>query len=372
MKILNAIDINALALLVIGCICLNAAKRKSRSRVQHGLYMALSLMLVILLVVDSTTKIVDGMPNGHFWSWASNTALYLFEPVVPAIWVLYVDYQVYHDRKRLKKVAAPLAFIILLNAVATAASLAMGWFFTISADNEYSRGPLYLLHAALCYMFLVYAFVFTIINRKRIDERQYATMLLFPLPATIGGILQILFYGLTLIWSGMTLSMVLIYFNIQNRRLDTDYLTGVYNRRLLDSFMKQRMQSGTAKKAFSAILIDLDHFKEINDRLGHKAGDNALTDAVGLLKSCLRQGDFVSRYGGDEFLIILDIACRETLEITVQRIRKCFEQFNENQARPYKLEFSSGYDLYDTSGRMTPSQFIKHVDALMYEDKRNI
>jgi diguanylate cyclase (GGDEF)-like protein len=186
----------------------------------------------------------------------------------------------------------------------------------------------------------------------------------------IGGILQCLFYGLALIWSSMSLSMLLVYLSIQDNRLDTDFLTGVYNRRLLDSYLKDRAQPGSARKPFSAILIDLDHFKEINDTLGHTAGDRALTDTVALLKACLRSGDFVSRYGGDEFLILLGITGRDELEETVRRLRECFRQFNERHERPYALSFSAGYDVYEGAEGMEPGDFIRHVDQLMYEEKK--
>jgi diguanylate cyclase (GGDEF)-like protein len=369
MKTIQAFNLDAFALMIILFIYLNARKRRSRSRVQHGLFTAMMLTIVLMLAVDAAAWAVNGIPDGYYWNWALNCALYIFTPVAPALWSLYADYQVLHDRKRLKALAMPLAFIVLLNAALTAASLRTGWFFTVSADNVYSRGPLFPVHPMLCYAFLLYTFLFIIKNRKRVDERHYASLLVFALPPAAGGILQCLFYGLSLVWSCMSLSMLLVYFNIQDRRLDTDYLTGVYNRRLLGSHMRERAQSGAAKKTFSAILIDLDNFKEINDTLGHDAGDKALADAAGLLKSCLRQGDFIARYGGDEFLIVLDIADRAVLEETVGRIRESFAKFNESPTRPYRLSFSTGYDIYDMGSGMDPEQFVKRVDKLMYTDK---
>ena len=64
-------------------------------------------------------------------------------------------------------------------------------------------------------------------HRKRIEKRYYLSMLVFILPITVGATLQILFYGWALAWSGMMVSLLIIYFNIQDSSLNTDYLTGV-------------------------------------------------------------------------------------------------------------------------------------------------
>ena len=71
------------------------------------------------------------------------------------------------------------------------------------------------------------------------------------------------------------------------------------------------------EKVFSAILIDINNFKYINDTYGHNIGDSALEAAAKLLKSCLRTSDFIARYGGDEFCIIPDISNKNDLEALI-------------------------------------------------------
>jgi diguanylate cyclase (GGDEF)-like protein len=114
----------------------------------------------------------------------------------------------------------------------------------------------------------------------------------------------------------------------------------------------------------------MNNFKSINDTFGHDVGDDALETSVKLLKSCLRANDFIARFGGDEFYIVLDVSNRDDLEATVSRINHCIEKFNESNLKPYKLSFSMGYAVYDCHSHMNVEEFQKKIDMLMYENKR--
>jgi diguanylate cyclase (GGDEF)-like protein len=179
------------------------------------------------------------------------------------------------------------------------------------------------------------------------------------------------FYGVSYNWTGMMLSLLIIYFNIQNRSLNTDYLTGVYNRRQLDEYINAKIRNSMEGKSFSAILIDIDEFKSINDRFGHETGDEALKDAVSILRKSLRLNDLIARFGGDEFVVILDISSREMLEQAVKRIADNVEDFNNDSQKPYKISFSMGYDVYDVNSKLKPDDFFNHIDMLMYNNKKS-
>ena len=103
----------------------------------------------------------------------------------------------------------------------------------------------------------------------------------------------------------------------------TDSLTGLYNRRLL--FQKLAEESERARRfayRFSVILFDLDHFKAVNDRFGHRVGDEVLVRVAAEFRAAIRDADIAGRYGGEEFLVILPFAgAAEALEIA-ERIRR--------------------------------------------------
>ena len=75
------------------------------------------------------------------------------------------------------------------------------------------------------------------------------------------------------------------------------------------------------------------------------------------------------RFGGDEFYIVLDLYDEVRLKEIVDRIKACFKEFNSKGNKPYKINFSMGYDIYDYNSRMTVHEFQNHIDMLMYENK---
>jgi diguanylate cyclase (GGDEF)-like protein len=213
--------------------------------------------------------------------------------------------------------------------------------------------------------------VIIVVNRGKVGKRQYFSLLFFAVPPFLCIILQIAFYGVSIILSSVVLSLLIVFFNIQTHSMYIDYLTEVSNRKKLEICLKKKVSLCTENKTFSAIMIDLNDFKSINDTYGHKIGDEALQISAKLLKSCLRPNDFISRFGGDEFCIVLDSSNITILEMIICRINSCFENYNKSSNQPYKLELSMGYAVYDYHSHMDAEGFQKHIDRLMYENKRD-
>jgi diguanylate cyclase (GGDEF)-like protein len=96
-------------------------------------------------------------------------------------------------------------------------------------------------------------------------------------------------------------------FDALTHQANTDGLTGLYNRRTLDRMMQNALARGTRmKKDLCVVLIDVDHFKKVNDTYGHQVGDQVLIGVAQTLQTCARAGDVVARYGGEEFCVLLE------------------------------------------------------------------
>jgi diguanylate cyclase len=118
---------------------------------------------------------------------------------------------------------------------------------------------------------------------------------------------------------------------IDRTRLEarTDALCSVGNRKAVDENLQFRISRYVNKgNSFGLMLIDIDHFKRINDTFGHKAGDEVLTSIALALQECVRPKDFVGRLGGDEFVLIIEELTEDTTELVGKRIRSAIELYD--------------------------------------------
>ncbi len=151
----------------------------------------------------------------------------------------------------------------------------------------------------------------------------------------------------------------------------TDGLTGIYNRRFFDQMLPREVSRSQRLGAqVSLLMLDIDHFKRFNDRLGHPAGDEALRTLVRTVGQRLRGMDFVARYGGEEFAVVLPGADRESALATAERLRSAMESATFGlPANSERLTVSIGVAVYpgdadDASG------LIAAADAALYAAKR--
>jgi len=148
-----------------------------------------------------------------------------------------------------------------------------------------------------------------------------------------------------------------------------DPLTGALNRRGIMAMLSRELAAdGHARQTTSILLMDLDHFKHINDRFGHAAGDRALLWATAQMRAMLREGDHLGRYGGDEFLAILPGTDRSQAEQIAQRIARAIGE-GAAAAADYP-SLSIGVACAPLDGDY-PESLINAADQALYEVKRS-
>lgn len=155
---------------------------------------------------------------------------------------------------------------------------------------------------------------------------------------------------------------------------DRDPLTKLFNRRFFEEFLKWNFNR--AKRygtTLGCLMIDIDHFKYVNDTFGHLTGDKVLQAVAESLNKDLRQTDLVARFGGEEFIVLLPETQPESVVQTSERIRKSIEELQiPNQGSFIKVTVSIGYACYSKSSDINnPDQLIELSDQNMYAAKRN-
>ncbi len=156
------------------------------------------------------------------------------------------------------------------------------------------------------------------------------------------------------------------------RRARTDPLTGVLNRRsLIERLDAACMRAQARGLPISVLFLDLDHFKQVNDSRGHAAGDACLSGIIGPIHSELRHSDVIGRYGGEEFVVILNGADASAAHPIAERIcRRVAEVRIEGFGSPINLTCSIGIASSDTLG-VWGQHLIAHADHAQYAAKRS-
>ena len=123
----------------------------------------------------------------------------------------------------------------------------------------------------------------------------------------------------------------------------SDYLTGLYNRRELTRVLKQEISRCLRyEDKFQVIVFDLDNFKRVNDTYGHVEGDRFLVEFSSILRESNRKSDFIFRYGGDEFILLLVNSGPPSVDVVIERVETAFHQIFAEFVEKLKIDFSYG------------------------------
>ncbi len=294
---------------------------------------------------------------------------YFFAPMASFFWVLLVDYEIFRDGdgliKRIKKI---YIYPIIINTVLSFVSIFTGWFFALDKNNIYSRGNFFDIHCLVLYFYIVLALVLILKYRKKLEKTFIFSIIIITFFPTLVGTIQTFNFGLELIWPAMTICAMLYFFIHQANQLYFDYLTSLHNRRSLDNYLKTRLKKGPER--FGGIMIDIFKFKLINDKYGHKVGDEVLIEVGKILRNSIESGDFLCRYSGDEFFIVSEVTENSELQKRIDRINEVLKKFNEEGKFVFKISLSSGGVIY-RSGKHKgdPDEFITDADIQMYKIK---
>ncbi len=294
----------------------------------------------------------------------SNAFFLTFNILPVAFGLRYLDYKIFVSKSINLKAFLFFLSPVYLNIIFMIINLfSDGFLFSIDASNVYHRGIATYIGNLFAFFVTGIAIVYFFRNKKMITGRITQAILALTLLPVLGAILQMIFYGLSLGIPAYTLSLFIAFFILERDEQLKDPLTNLSSRVLMDKRLQFKLR---AEEPFTVIITDVNDFKKINDIYGHAIGDKVLKDVSKILISNSRREDFVCRYGGDEFFVIIET----TADIGKTYIKRVEENLVEYSANlPYNVSLSFGSLYVEDCSKYNLEDLIQITDSLMYIDK---
>lgn len=246
--------------------------------------------------------------------------------------------------------------------------------FYFDDNGVYHRGKWNVSAFLIPCIYLGYCVIHTlrVAFRKEnyVKRRSYLNLAAFALPTTVASVLQIVIVGTPLPCIGFSASVLSVYMTSQELLISVDPLTKINNRNDMIRYLGSRMEHHDVRNHLYLFLLDLDHFKQVNDTYGHIEGDHALLRFAEVLKQTAAVfGCFAARYGGDKFILIFETSDESKVQQLCDFVHARLEASNETARKGYGLTASIGWAEYEESIRYVP-EFIERADQALYEIKQ--
>lgn len=237
--------------------------------------------------------------------------------------------------------------------------------FSVS-DGRYQRGFAYIIFLIFAAFYILDSLYLYVKRVKKNGSLKLFPVHIFLIPVILGVVIQAFFVEISITWTSIAISVAGIMAALKNEIIFTDCLTGLYNRMYLEFLHKRACNK--KDRWVSGIMIDLNGFKQINDNYGHAEGDLALCIVADLLRKSFSEYGVVTRYAGDEFVIMLNTTDDQLIQKIIKSAKKNFVTENEKNDKPYQLSASMGYAITNLSNE-TIDDFMNRIDEQMYQDK---
>lgn len=305
----------------------------------------------------------------------SNLIFYECLTVISYLWMIYVYVKLDAIRSFGRKTFLWSIPLMLFSLVAISNPFTH-ILFTINDHNLFVRNTGTYFHWVVTWMYLIIATVKTacsIFREKNRNKRREAIPLLsFIIAPTVAGVIQMLFYGVTSSQVGITFSLTLIFLIEQSDQILSDSLTGLNNRHSFNQYLASHIPHHSGEN-LTLFMIDINNFKQVNDKFGHIAGDHALNVVAEVLKQVSSESQnrlFLCRYGGDEFLIAAFDRTPEEANAIKAQIYEALEKKAQEIKAPYALSVSVGFATGTCSDYDGAAQLLRIADEAMYAEKK--
>ncbi|MBO6242812.1 MAG: GGDEF domain-containing protein [Butyrivibrio sp.] len=252
-----------------------------------------------------------------------------------------------------------------------------GLVFYVDENNVLVGGKLYVILIIVPFGYLiassVKAFYRALDKDRYADRGMYFMIGVFPAMPIILGIMQALYWRVPFVCYGMVAAVFYVYVTQMEGLISLDPLTQINNKNQMYRYLAKKMREEDPGMSLFILLIDIDHFRTVNETYGHLEGDNALVRVADAIKDACqgpRSRFFVSRYGGDEFIVVAEMSYRAEATWLADQIKNNIKRITQNYGTNYDLSVSVGIAQYDYNSPISLQAFIARADSDLYKQKK--
>lgn len=360
----SVLTANIISILLIGTLYL-ANRQKAEYDRDMRLLQQMMVTIGIADIADSCVYYLAGSSNIviKVLVFLSGSGLFLGNVMIGYLWAKFIMVHMnipFSDIRRNIYRTIELISIVLL-----VINIFYPLVFSMS-DGRYQRGFAYIIFLIFAAFYILDSLYLYVKRVKKNGSLKLFPVHIFLIPVILGVVIQAFFVEIAITWTSIAISVAGIMTALKNEIIFTDCLTGLYNRVYLEFLHKRACNKKDCW--VSGIMIDLNGFKQINDNYGHAEGDLALCIVADLLRKSFSEYGVVTRYAGDEFVIMLNTTDDQLIQKIIKSAKKNFVTENEKNDKPYQLSASMGYAITNLSNE-TIDDFMNRIDEQMYQDK---
>lgn len=360
----SVLTANIISILLIGTLYL-ANRQKAEYDRDMRLLQQIMVTIGIANISDCCVYYLAGSSNIviKVLVFLSGSGLFLGNVMIGYLWAKFIMVHMnipFSDiRRNIYRTIGLVAIVLLV------INIFYPLVFSVS-DGRYQRGFAYIIFLIFAAFYILDSLFLYVKRVKKNGSLKLFPVHIFLIPVILGVVIQAFFVEIAITWTSIAISVAGIMTALKNEIIFTDCLTGLYNRVYLEFLHKRACNKKDCW--VSGIMIDLNGFKQINDNYGHAEGDLALCIVADLLRKSFSEYGVVTRYAGDEFVIMLNTTDDQLIQKIIKSAKKNFVTENEKNDKPYQLSASMGYAITNLSNE-TIDDFMNRIDEQMYQDK---
>ena len=360
----SVLTANIISLLLLGTLYLSNRQKMNLGK-DMRLVQRMMAITAIANVADCCVYYFDGTSSVslRILVFLSGSWLYLGNVLIGYTWaqflMTHLNIPFTDTRRKIYRAGQLISCVLLV--------LNLFYPLVFSVQNGiYQRGPVYSVFLLFAILYILDSLYLYATCRRRTSVPTLFPVHIFLLPIVTGVGIQAVFMETAITWPSVAIAIAGVLTALKNEIIFLDGLTGLYNRMYLEYLQKQAYKKKNVW--ISGIMIDLNGFKQINDRYGHSEGDAALILVADLLRKSFCEYGVVTRYAGDEFVVMLNTTDEAFIQELIERAKPNFAEESRTNDKPYALSASMGYAVSNLSVE-TISDFMNRIDRKMYQDK---